>query len=57
MKYIITKDFVMATTKFNNQRITGIVQRQTSDCVNALKMIATEKCLHKIKEKENKDDK
>lgn len=57
MKYIITKDFVMATTKFNNQRITSIVQRQTSDCVNALKMIATEKCLHKIKEKENKDDK
>lgn len=54
MKYIITKDFVMATTKFNNQCVTGVAQRQASDCINALKMIATEKCLHKIKEKENK---
>lgn len=52
MKYVITKDFVMATTKFNNQRIIGVVQRNASDCVNALKLIAEEKCLRKIKEKE-----
>ena len=52
MKYVITKDFVMATTKFNNQRIIGVVQRNASDCVNALKLIAEEKCLQKIKEKE-----
>lgn len=57
MKYVITKDFVMATTKFNNQRIIGVVQRNASDCVNALKLIAEEKCLRKIKEKEKQNGK